>query len=165
MLFMQEKGVTMSIEEAYNFGQALGQEHYVLYKPTLDDVSLALTTQGLAFMESSSFTQPGTALIEQTANPNHLFADHEERLFIVTIEPEDVSQATSILEQIKHALGHDPAVEEETRQGVLDCIRAVEYGISSGVPFNGYNLQTLLELAADIPAVASLAGQLPALFK
>ena len=156
---LNEKGIDVSLDDAYKLGRRLDDAGYVKFVATRDSAWVDIKSEGIEFVEGDSFTLRGQSVITNnysiSNSPNANLISHSSQVSIT----QNVDSIKQTIDQIKEEIDRVNLIDPKKRQELTECLQEVEVGISAGKAPK-YAFKALTELAADFASVGSLVLQL-----
>ncbi|QJW90144.1 hypothetical protein HNV11_12525 [Spirosoma taeanense] len=157
---LKQKGVEVTLDEAKTLGRRLGDLKYVAYTPTTDSAHVDLRSEGIEFVQGSSFTHKGHSIITNhysiSNSPNANLVSSSSH---VQITQQNTTELKQVLDQMKEAITVDASVDPRQQQEIVERINEIQESVAAGRPPK-FAIKSLVEIASTIGSVAKLATQL-----
>ncbi|CCH02036.1 hypothetical protein FAES_4036 [Fibrella aestuarina BUZ 2] len=152
------QGISIDTDEAQTLIDRLIEENLIVREQQFGSYQpVRLKSQGIEFVEGTSFAQKGTPIVNH--NTNYQISHSTNANIVIgstntTISQQAESATKQLLENIRKAVSNDPIVTDSQRQDIVDCVDDVQAGIETGrIPKTA--IKQLLDSGSKIASISS----------
>ncbi len=154
---LEAHDVIVGHQEAFALAKLLSNKGLVNFIPNKDNVSVAITSNGVAYIEGDSFSHPGQSAlsinISDSTNINVVQGSTDVRIH------QSTSRQFNLIEQIERALQHDATLKQEDREEIVDLLETIKLELGGGKKPR-WSISRLLGVSDSIASISGFVLQL-----